>query len=504
MRFYDRPSGAFRLRPSLLHSRGAHYIMRLEADFCLCRAGGKKENAAQTERSRGQREGAAASRRSGTRIEIETEKPMHTKPYFPHIGQRILKTTVAVFLCLVFYYLRGYRGEAMSAEAAITAIICMQPYVHDTREYALNRISGTLIGAVWGFLFLLIVPLFPAVSGIPLYALMGLGILISLYSAVVIRKPDTSSLAAIVFICVVIAYPDVAHPLDQAFSRVLDVLLGTAIAIAVNVFRLPRAKRRDQLFFVRTKDLAPDQLSQIPSVVLFRLNYLYNDGARICLISEHAPAFFISQMNSLHLSVPMIVMDGAGIYDAAENTYLATFPMPPASSRWLMNQLSNMGVSYFVYTVSKNRNSIYHHGTMSQEEQIVLQRMRRSPYRQYLDDDAFDPKDIVYIKIVAKEEKAERVWRGIKDLLPGSGLRAALRPQAGLDRGSGLYFYAEQANVRNAEERLMAIMRETEPRLEAKEVFSLNGYRSEHDAAHLMHVLSSQYEPAALPFRTKR
>ena len=428
---------------------------------------------------------------------------MQKKLYFPYIGQRIIKTSVAVFLCLVFYYLRGYRGATMSAEAAITAIICMQPYVHDTKEYALNRISGTLIGAAWGFLFLLIVPLFPAITGILLYALMGLGILISLYSAVVIRKPDTSSLAAIVFICVVIAYPDVEHPLDQAFHRVLDVLVGTGIAIAVNVFHWPRVKCRDQLLFVRTKDLAPDQLSQIPPVVLFWLNYLYNDGARICLISEHAPAFFISQMNNLHVSVPMIVMDGAGIYDAGENTYLATYNMPPASSEWLMNQLSNMGVSYFIYTVNKNRNYIYHHGTMSQEEQIVFQRMKRSPYRQYLDEDTFDLKDIVYIKIIAGEDKAERVWRSIKDFLPGNGLRAVLRPQAGMERGSGLYFYAEQANVQQAEIKLMSIIHEKEPWLKAKEVFCSKGYRSEHDAVHLMHMLSNQYEPAVFRFWQK-
>ena len=428
---------------------------------------------------------------------------MQKKLFFPYIGQRIIKTSVAVFLCLVFYYFRGYRGVTMSAEAAITAIICMQPYVHDTKEYSINRIAGTLIGAAWGFLFLLIVPLFPSVTGIPLYALMGLGILISLYSAVVIRKPDTSSLAAIVFICVVIVYPDVEHPLDQAFHRVLDVLVGTGIAIAVNVFRLPRAKRRDQLFFVRTKDLAPDQLSQIPPAVLFRLNYLYNDGAKICLISEHAPAFFFGQMNSLRLNVPMIVMDGAGIYDAAENTYLAAFNMNPDSAQWLMNHLNNMGVSYFIYTVNKNRNFIYHHGTMSTEEQIVFQRMKRSPYRQYLDDDTFDLRDIVYIKIVAREEKAERIRRGIRDLLPGNGLRAALRPQAGLERGSSLYFYDEQATVQQAEKKLMTIMREKEPQLKANEVFSTKGYRSEHDAIHLMHMLSSQYEPAAIWHREK-
>ena len=425
---------------------------------------------------------------------------MEKKLYFPYIGQRILKTSAAVFLCLVFYYFRGYRGETMSAEAAITAIICMQPYVHDTGEYALTRIAGTLIGAAWGFLFLLIVPSFPSITGIPLYALMGLGTLISLYSAVVIRKPDTSSLAAIVFICVVIVYPDVEHPLDQAFHRVLDVLVGTGIAVAVNVFRLPRAKRRDQLFFVRTKDLAWDQLSQIPSAVLFRLNYLYNDGAKICLISEHAPAFFISQMSSLHLSVPMIVMDGAGIYDAAENTYLATFPMAPDSSQWLINQLRNMGVSYFVYTVKKNRNYIYHHGTMSQEEQIVYQRMKRSPYREYLDEDTFDLQDIVYIKVIATEDKSERVWHRIKDFLPDNGLRGVLRPQAGLEHGSSIYFYAQQANVQQAETQLMTTLREKEPRLKATEVFNAKGYRSERDVVRLMHRLGSQYEPLSLRF----
>ena len=107
--------------------------------------------------------------------------------HLPYISQRVIKTSIAVFLCLVFYHLRGYDAGTISAKAAISAIICMQPYVNDTRHYAVNRIAGTLLGAFWGFLFLLIVPMFP-VRGIPLYALMALGTLISLYSAVAIRS----------------------------------------------------------------------------------------------------------------------------------------------------------------------------------------------------------------------------------------------------------------------------------------------------------------------------
>lgn len=124
------------------------------------------------------------------------------------IGQRIIKTAVAVTICLLFYMLRGYEGSTMPAEAAITAIICMNTNVRGTRANALSRFFGTLIGAFWGFLFLVIVPQFPAITEKrwALYLLMGLGTLLALYSAVIIKKPEIAGLAAIVFVCVVVIY----------------------------------------------------------------------------------------------------------------------------------------------------------------------------------------------------------------------------------------------------------------------------------------------------------
>ena len=71
----------------------------------------------------------------------------------PRLGQRIVKTSLSVFICLIIYYLMGLTGADMPSEAALTAIICMQPFVSDTEQYALNRVIGTLIGAVWGLLF---------------------------------------------------------------------------------------------------------------------------------------------------------------------------------------------------------------------------------------------------------------------------------------------------------------------------------------------------------------
>lgn len=425
--------------------------------------------------------------------------------HIPHIGQRIVKTTIAVFLCLLIYYLRGYHGQDMPTESAITAIICMQPYVRDSRKYALDRFAGSLIGAAWGLGLLLLLYAFPALGQnvLCLYALMAVGVLLSLYSAVLFRVPDTSSLAAIVFLCIVIAFPDIESPLEQAAYRMLDVFIGTVVAIGVNIFRLPRRKNPNLVFFVRTKDLVPDRFSHIPSAALFRLNYLYNDGARICLMSEHAPAFFILQMSAAKLNVPLIVMDGAAIYDAEENEYLHTETLAPEDSARLRERLDALGLSYFIYTVHKNKTCIFHQGEYTDEERSVLDRMRRSPYRSYLEGEIYEPEEIVYIKVIASDEKLADIMYSLRTAIPKGRLRGVSRPQAGSPGVSALYIYAHTATMEQAEKRLMHMLREKNPELEPVTIISPGGYRSVRDAMHILHRLQNCYEPVAL-FQKKK
>lgn len=413
------------------------------------------------------------------------------------VGQRILKTSLVVTLCLFFYMLRGYEGSSMPAEAAITAIICVQPLLHDTGKSALNRLAGTLIGALWGFLFLLTMAAFPVLSEnrIVLYLLMGLGTLVSLYNAVLIRKQDAAGLAAIVFVCVVISFPDVQDPMEQAFHRILDVLVGIVTAILVNAVRLPRVKLRNRVFFVRLEDLAKDQFLRLSPSVLFRLQSLYRDEARICLISEHAPAFHTSQLENVTFTVPLIVMDGAALFDANENAYISVTHPDAGSCRWLIKRLENMNVSFFVYTVHRDRNCIYHHGPMSEPEQKVYQHLKKSPYRYYLDDDHYSVSDIVYLKIVTSKEEAEHIRAELEPMMEKMKLRSVIRPQAGTEGGYSLYFYAIHADIQHAETHLMQLLGEKETGLEKHEILSPDGYRTEREAIRLLRDVSRAYKP---------
>ncbi len=417
--------------------------------------------------------------------------------YLPRIGQRIVKTSIAVLITLLVYYLRGYRGADMPAEAAITAIICMQPYVHDTREYAVSRFIGTLIGAAWGLGFLLLMLVFPRMGQVLLlvYLRMAVGVMLTLYTCVLVRRPDTAGQAAIVFICVVIAFPEIEEPLQQALTRFGGVLLGTAAAIAVNVFRLPRDKERSLVFFIKLSDLLPDRFSQLPAAALFRLNYLYNDGAKICIMSEHAPAFFTLSLSQAKLSVPFIVMDGAAIYDANENTYLQAETLEPAETEHLRAHLDALGLSYFLYTIHNGKVCIFHQGEMRAQEQAIYENMKRSPYRSYLEGEIYRTEEIVYLKVIDREDRIRMLEKKLRRDLRGRKLRVAMRREYSAPGVSSLYFYTAAATMPLAEKRLMAILREKEPKLRAREVFLDSPYQTEHDAMHLLHRLTNLYEP---------
>lgn len=417
--------------------------------------------------------------------------------YLPRIGRRIVKTAIAVFLCLVIYALRGFEGDTMPTESAITAIICIQHDVRDTRTFAFNRFTGTLVGTVWGILLLLLLIAVPSLgqNQLFLYSLMGVGVMMSLYTTVVLRIPDASNLAAIVFLCIVIAFPDIDSPFHSAALRVLDVFIGTVVAILVNVLRLPRRKDHSKIYFLRSGDMVPDRFAQIPPTVLFRLNSLYNDGAKICLMSEHAPAFFTMQMSQVRLNVPLIVMDGAGVYDAGEGIYLHTEPITQEDSARLRALMDRNDIRYFTYTVHNNKTCIFHRGEMSPEEKLVMNQLKRSPYRSYLDGEIYHASEIVYFKIVGNEKTISRAQECLQPILGQPSLRTRLRYQAGTDTVLGLYIYSGSATMEQAKKWLMTQIWKENRRIIPKEFFLPRGYQSEHEALNLLHRVENDYEP---------
>ena len=425
---------------------------------------------------------------------------MSFRKYMPPLGNRIIKTAVAVFICLILHMLVGYRGSA--SQAAITAIICMQPYAVDSRTYAVDRIIGTLLGSCWGFAYIFLLYAFPALDDhmSVAYFIMSVFVLLALYSAVLIKKSSAAGLVVIVFLGMVIEYPEVAVTPVQALGTLLDTLVGTLIAIAVNISHLPRRKHPEKLFFVRTMDLVPDRYTQIPSSVHIALDYLYNDGAKICLVSRWAPAFILSQMGFLNVNAPAIVMDGAALYDIKDNKYLDIIDIPRENAERLRSIITGFGTFCSFYTIHDRSLCIYRDGPLSDAEREEYAIMKRSPYRNYMDGPCHEDDKIVFIRVIDTPEKIEKVSFLVKSVLPAGMFRMELRQEAQFPDYCGLYFYSPEANVSVMKERVTAYMNEKyHCSLQREDILpKLTHYSPEHDALLLLGRLKKSYEPADL------
>ena len=416
--------------------------------------------------------------------------------FLPHLGQRIIKTSIAVFLCLLIHYIIGYKG--MMLQSCITAIICVQPYIKDTMESSFTRFIGTLIGGVWGLLFLLLIKQtsFIASHEIIIYFIMAIGVLIVIYSTVAIRLRDAAGLAAITFLCIAIGYDLEDTPLITTISRLFDTTIGIVVALLVNVIQLPKVKQEGKIFFVRLNDLVVDRLSEISSGTLIALNRLYSDGAKISLVSPWAPAHIMSQIENLHINTPSIIMDGAALYDIDKRKYIRIDKIDYEDANFLCHTLKDMNLGYCVYAVRNNTTLIYRQGNLNKAEQMEYDKLGQSDLRNYID--GFYTKDdkICCIRTIDTHDKIEELAMDLKWSLPENTYRFEIRIQPFLPEYSGLYIYSIDSSVEKMKEYLCnSYYKDTDAPLERVELIPIReDYNPAKDSVHLIHRLRHLYE----------
>ena len=430
---------------------------------------------------------------------MEVKTPEHFKKhiYLPHIGQRLLKTAVAVFICLLIYVLRGYHGLVL--HSAIAAIICMQPYVEDSKRIARNRIISTVIGGIWGLLFLLLMEALPGISShmVLVYFIMSLGVLLSLYSCVVLKVSASAALAAIVYLCVIITYPVIDDPLRYAFDRTLDTIIGVVVALVINMIHLPVKKHPEKVFFLHLKDIAVDRYATLPSRVLIELNRLYDAGARICLETRWAPAFMISQMSAVRINMPIIVMDGAALYDMRENIYYELMRIPEEDVRILRKALRKLEICVCIFAVRSNTMLIFHDGPMSEGEQRHYEIMHKAPYRNYMDGMYEEDDQVIALRFLVKSEEGDAAFEMACSLPEIRGkFRIEKYRMAKEDGWTGIYFYRADSSLEHMEQKLVEHVRADSDGAPVVPVHvdpPSEKYDPVHDAPLLLAKISSEY-----------
>ncbi len=193
---------------------------------------------------------------------MEHQKSAIPPEHRRHIGMRIVKTVIAVFVCGVLAWARGESGFY----SMIAAVVCVQNTAGKTIESSINRMIGTLIGGVAG---VVVVYAMDALGILYLelvrYALSALLLIPIIELCLAIKKPGCAAMACIVFLCVTVNHSVGDTPAIYSIQRLFETLVGVVLACGVDILLPYHTPAQTPAAAVPSPDApAPDSPEEVP------------------------------------------------------------------------------------------------------------------------------------------------------------------------------------------------------------------------------------------------
>lgn len=204
------------------------------------------------------------------------------KRKLPGIGMRIIKSAIAVAICYLIDMLRD--GQGMVFYSQLAALWCIQMYRSSTKQNAIQRTIGTVVGAIYGLVFLLINPFLGLVaknSNILGNMAISLMIVIVLYTTVLLKQKQASYFSCVVFLSIVVNHVGDANPYLFVWNRFLDTMIGISVGILVNDIRLCFHPNRDTLYISGLDGLLLDEKERLSPFSKVELNRMIDSGMKI-------------------------------------------------------------------------------------------------------------------------------------------------------------------------------------------------------------------------------
>jgi len=326
----------------------------------------------------------------------------------PRIGMRIIKSAAGVLACFAVNLLRGDSGLVFYSLLAV--LWCVRDYRSETRKFAFQRTTGTVIGAVYGLVFLLATPAGYYDKTLAFGLIVALFIVLVLYTTVVLRQKQASYFSCVVFLSIVINHATDLNPYYFVWNRFLDTMIGIIVGIAINSIDPDRKIDKDILFLSGIDDTLLVEGGVISDYSRVELNRLIEGGVNFTVSTIRTPASLMEPLRGIRLSLPVIAMDGAVLYNTRENTFEKVFIIGKDHSRTIEEYFISNNIPFFSNVIIDDVLLIFYRDTDVEYYNDIVSRLRSSPYRNYIKRDVPSDLGVVYYMIADRTPVINEIY----------------------------------------------------------------------------------------------
>ena len=331
---------------------------------------------------------------------------------------------------MVVYFIRTLLpvGSGIPFYGALAALWCMQPYVDTTRNNAGQRTFGTLTGAAYGLVFLNLLNFIGITRPVFVYLLASAMIIPVIYSTVILKKRNASFFSCVVFLSIALTHSFDEDPYIFVFNRVLDTFIGIGIGIGINELHIPIKHDNETLYISGIDDVLVSADKHSVPYSKVELNRLIKSGVKFSISTVRSSAELISAMEGVELNQPVIVMDGAALYDIRENRYIETFPMSEDICSEAEMIIEEAGLHYFESALCDSTLLTYYGRLKNTAEKDIFEKKRRSPHINFISN-SFRHKGekVLCLTVIADETEIALLEKKMTKAL-GNNIRITVNP----------------------------------------------------------------------------
>ncbi len=419
------------------------------------------------------------------------------KAKFPPIGMRIVKSAAAILFCYLISFIRGNSGIVFYSQLA--ALWCIQANIANTKKNALQRFLGTCIGALYGLLYLLVRREWVKNIGFNELidaAAVSVFIIITLYTTVLLQKKQASYFSCVVLLSIVVNHVTDNNPYLFVWNRFLDTVIGIGVGIAVNGLSLPHDKRQDILFISGLDDtLLFDKKEKMSDYSKIELNRMLEDGILFTISTMRTPASLIEPLRDIKLKLPVIAMNGAVLYDICDNRYLKVYTISGKTAKQVQELIYQEGFTLFSNVIIDDMLVIYYEENADEVNRQLVEKLRRSPYRNYVQRKLPEEEKVVYFMLLYPRETIEYLY----DKLEKAGFTKELRILKYDSEDYTGYAYLKIYNKNATRQNMMDYLKKFTHTEQVVTFGSIPGQSDvvieEGDINKVVHMLKKLYEP---------
>lgn len=148
------------------------------------------------------------------------------------------------------------------------------------------------------------------------------------------------------------------------------------------------------------------------------LNTLIKEGMNFTVATARSAATAVNILKELHLSLPVILMNGVLIYDLSAGRYTSIEYMTPDSLNFIYKVLKEFKLNGFLYEVKDHKLSTYYEKLSNKGQQDFYEERVKKYRKVFTRVDSFsqvDPQHIIYLSLLDTREHLEGAYQVLKN-----------------------------------------------------------------------------------------